>query len=271
MTASVQPVPVPATLSLERFAWDSPDRLEVSGWFQDVGEAPAEPPVLIVQCGDRTLRLPAVPERLSGPPKDSRRWWAAFAWDDAPTAFERALLELGDLLVELPEPRPRRNRRGERVLTVHRTRQDAAVGAGPAGERLGLQTQLILAQEDMRALQAAVEQGRRDINRARADVEAERERRGADAERFRKSLAQVRASAEDALAAERGTAHRLGEQLDAARRQVRDQSERIAALERLAASAGRRRAEIEAACTDTERLLARMAGLRDALAGEETT
>jgi hypothetical protein len=269
MTASVQAAPEPATLSLERFAWDSPDRLEVSGWFQDLQAAPAEPPVLTVQCGERALRLPAVSDRLSGPPKNGRRWWAAFAWDDAPTAFDRALLEVGDLIVELPAPRARRDRRGERVLPVQRMRPQGANGAGPAAERLALQADLMLAQEEMRALRAMVEQGRRDLGRARADVDAERERRDGDAERFRKGLAQVRASAEDALAAERGAAHRLGEQLEDAHRRLREQGERIAALERIAVDAGRQRTAIEAACADTERLLARMTGLRDTLTVEE--
>ncbi|HEY7074335.1 MAG TPA: hypothetical protein VH418_03155 [Solirubrobacteraceae bacterium] len=269
MTASVQPVPEPATLSLERFAWDSPDRLEVSGWFQDLEVAPPEAPVLTVQCGEKALRLPAVADRLSGPPKNGRRWWAAFAWDDAPAAFDRALLEVGDLIVALPPPRPSRDRRGERLLAVQRGRRQLSEGAGPAGERLALQADLMLAQEEVRSLRGVVEQGRRDLGRARTDLDAERERRAGDAERFRKGLAQVQASAEDALAAERGSARRLGEQLEDARHRLREQSERIAALERVAADAGRRRTAIEAACADTERLLARMTGLRDALTAEE--
>jgi hypothetical protein len=265
MTVSAQPVPEPTTLSLERFAWDSPDRLEVSGWFHDLEVAPAEAPVLTVQCGETALRLPAVTDRLSGPPKNGRRWWAAFAWDDAPAAFDRALLEVGDLLVELPPPRPRRDRRGERVLAVLCTRPQSAEGAGPAGERLALQADLMLAQEEMRSLRAAVEQGRRDLGRARADIDAERERRAGDADRFRKGLAQVRASAEDALATERGAARRLDEQLEDARRRLREQGDRISALERIAAGAGRQRTAIEAACADTEQLLARMTSLRDTL------
>jgi hypothetical protein len=269
MTASVQPVPEPATLSLERFAWDSPDRLEVSGWFQDLEAAPAEAPVLTVQCGDKALRLPAVADRLSGRPKNGRRWWVAFAWDDTPAAFDRALLEVGDLLVELPPPRSRRDRRGERVLAVQRRRPQTAEAAGPAAERLALQADLMLAQEEVRSLRAVVEQGHRDLGRARADVDAERERRAGDTERFRKGLAQVRASAEDALAAERGAARRLDGQLEDARRRLREQGERIAALERIAMDAGRQRTAIEAACADTERLLARMTGLRDTLTTEE--
>src|SRR3954453_8268879 len=105
MRASTQRAPEPKTpFPLERFAWDTPDRLEVSGWFCNFEADASEPPVLVVRAGDRSLKLPAVPKRLSGPPREGRHWSAAFAWDDAPGAVERARLELGEMLVELPHP-----------------------------------------------------------------------------------------------------------------------------------------------------------------------
>src|SRR5690349_11498826 len=108
MRASTQPGSTTATFSLERSAWDTPDRLQVSGWFRGLAADAVEPPVLVIDAGDARLSLPAVADRRSGPPRDGRHWSAAFAWDEAPTAFDRVRLELGDLVVELPQPHPRR-------------------------------------------------------------------------------------------------------------------------------------------------------------------
>src|SRR3954453_22978746 len=72
---------------LERFAWEAPDRLEVSGRFSGLdGKRPA-PPILVVHGADGTHRLATVPGSVSGSPKDGRWWRAAFAWQEPPTAF----------------------------------------------------------------------------------------------------------------------------------------------------------------------------------------
>jgi signal transduction histidine kinase len=203
MTASAPPLPEHATFALERFAWDAPDRLEVSGWFSGLHDAPPEPPTLVVRGGDGIHRLPAVPDRLSGPVEAGRRWWAAFAWQDVPAAFERAELELGAaIMVELPEPRPERKRRGDQVLEV-RTRVPDGGAVPGAGERHALETALLVAQEELREVRAALERAHAELARARQDLEAEHERRAVASERFREGLARVRGSAREAMAAQR--------------------------------------------------------------------
>src|SRR3954453_10226421 len=108
-----------ATFDLERFSWDAPDSLSLSGTFAGLGEIPDGEPVLVVRAADRELRLPAVAETVSGPPEDGQRWQARFAWQEAPVAFDAVTLALGeDLTVELPEPgasRPRFRRRSFEV------------------------------------------------------------------------------------------------------------------------------------------------------------
>jgi hypothetical protein len=83
------------TLELERFAWGGPDRLQVSGKFTGLGEVPPDAPVLVVCGPQRTHRLPALPDSLSGSREDGNPWSAEFAWQEPPVAFEEATLELG--------------------------------------------------------------------------------------------------------------------------------------------------------------------------------
>jgi hypothetical protein len=241
MSARPLPVSESPTFALERFAWEAPDRLEVSGWFSGVHDAPSEPPVLVVRGGDRIHRLAPVPDRLHGALHDGARWRAAFAWQDAPEGFERADLAFGDdLVVELPEPRPKRTRRGEKVLEVRRTPAQDNGSAPPAAKRLALETALLVAQEDVRELRAAVERAHAELATTREELEAERRRRAEDAERFREGLERVRGSAEEALA-----------QVDG--------------------DAARQRSEIGAARVEAEHLVARLTGLEDALAERERT
>ena len=92
-----------ATFELDRFTWAAPDRLELSGRFTGIGDAPGDA-VLVVRGLDWVQRLPAVPD--TEPPDTSGRWRAAFAWLEAPAAFDGATHELGgELSVELPAPR----------------------------------------------------------------------------------------------------------------------------------------------------------------------
>src|SRR5918999_2061009 len=109
------------TFELERFVWGAPDRLEISGTFAGVGDPPAGSPLLVVRGNGDTHRLPAVLDSVSGPPADGHRWLAAFAWLEAPVAFDAAVLELGDLVVELPEPGARRQLFRHQVLEVRRS------------------------------------------------------------------------------------------------------------------------------------------------------
>jgi hypothetical protein len=264
MRASTQPGSSTTTFSLERFAWDTPDRLYVSGWFRGLVADAVEPPVLVVDAGDARLSLPAVADRRSGPPQDGRHWSAAFAWDETPTAFDRVQLELGDLVVELPQPHRRRARQGERILEVRPAGVAARPNLSPAADRLALQTARLLVQEEISSLRSTVERLERDLERARVDVEAERGRRGADVERFRDGLAQVRAAADEAIAVERTAAADAAAKAEDARRRMTHQSARIAELERFADDAERRHAAIDAACAATEDLLGRLVSLRDA-------
>jgi hypothetical protein len=267
MRASTQPDYEPkTTFSLERFAWDTPDRLEVSGWFSDIVVDAPEPPTLVVRADDTSLRLPAVGKRLSGPPREGRHWSAAFAWDDAPAAFEHARLELGEMVVDLPQPRPRRARRGDQILDVRRAGVPDRPARTAATDRLALQTAQLLVREETTTLRNTVDQLQRDLERAHADVEAERRQRAADSERFRDGLARVRAAAEEAIAAERATAADAARELDGARRRLGEQRGRLAELERFAQDAEHRQAGIRAACEETERLLDRLVSLRDAQA-----
>jgi hypothetical protein len=264
MRASAQPASEPkTTFSLERFAWDTPDRLEVSGWFAGVVAEASQPPTLVVRAGDISVRLPVVAKRLSPPPRVGRHWSAAFAWDDAPAAFEHARLEVGEMAVDLPQPHPRRARRGDQVFDVRRTGVVGRPDTTSATDRLALQTAQLLVREETSSLRNTVEQLQRDLERAQADVEAERRHRAADSERFRDGLARVRASAEEAIAVERATAAAAAEELDDARRRLGEQRGRLAALERSAQDAARRQEGIRAACAETERLLDRLVGLRD--------
>ena len=87
-----------------------------------------------------------------------------------------------------------------------------------------------------------------ELARARQDLEAERERRAGDGERFREGLAAVRASAEQALTAEQGAVSRLGTDLQKAQAAIESKD---AALETLgkqleAADAAKTRAEAKA-------------------------
>src|SRR4051812_24439165 len=175
------------TFALERFAWDAPDRLEVSGWFSGLRGAPAEAPVLVVRGSERTHRLPAAATGSPTPPEDGQRWWAAFTWQEMPEAFQGAKLELGgDLSVELPEPRPDRQAFGDNVLVVRGEVAGPPKATEPpapsgAAERLRLETRLLTAEEETRELRATAERSGEELARARADLEAERERRAADA------------------------------------------------------------------------------------------
>jgi hypothetical protein len=177
------------TFELERFAWATPDRLEIDGRFVGLGGATGDP-VLVLRGIDGTHRLPAVTEDI--PDGDGEHWHAVFAWQEAPTAFDAAQLELGDeLLIELPEPSWDGEPPELGVLDVRRR---------GGGERLRLQADVLAVRSELGEAHARAERLEKELARARADVDEERAGRAADAESFRDSLAQAQSAAEEAIA-----------------------------------------------------------------------
>jgi hypothetical protein len=280
-----------ATFELDRFAWAAPDRLELSGRFAGIDDALRDA-ILVVRGQDWVQRLPAVPE--TEPPDPSGRWRAAFAWLEAPAAFDGATLELGDdLSVELPAPRSRRRpfhhellevrgRDGTPVAEPESAEPDAEVDDAPpapapaepesslvdAAVRLRLQADLLAAHEEARQLEAALERANAELARTRADLDTARAAQDADAERFRKGLASVRAAAEETLATERTAVEQAREEARAAIADAEADTERQLAEARAAADEAVAANERQAA--ELERLRARLAEAEErASAAEE--
>jgi hypothetical protein len=212
------------TFALERFAWEAPDRLEVSGWLSRPLAEPADEPTLVVHCGDGAQRLEAVPDSYSWPPEDGPCWHAVFAWQNAPRPFDRAELDLGeDAIVELPEPSDERTELGDRMLPL-RAGSCAAPPPQPVEwdgtERLQLEAELLAAREELFRAQAVSDRMVQELARARDDLDAERAARAAEAQRFDDGLAHVQASAKDALAAEHSMVERLTWELREARAEI---------------------------------------------------
>jgi hypothetical protein len=251
---------------LERFGWNAPDQLEVSGRFHGREEPPAEP-VLIVTGGGAPHRLQGTPDSA---PADDGAWRAVFVWEGVPVGVESATLELGpDIVIDLPPPG------ADQPLSLDVQRADAGgepVAPPPVGRDVAMQAQRLAAEQHAEELRAALERAEEELARARSDLETERSGRAADAERFRDGLAQVQASAEHALTAERGETEALRDELRAARGQAEREAEarreqaaageelrqRLSALEDAGTEAGEVR-------SDAERLLERLTKLAGAL------
>lgn len=261
---------------LRRFAWGTPDRLELAGTFGGLPETPTGAPVLVVKAGERVHRLPAVPDSFSGPPANGQVWQAQFAWQDPPVAFQGAELQFGtELIVELPEPGFKRRVARPRLLKVQTAPEPLATVDGSAAS-VGSQVELLAAQEEVREVQAALEQTRAELARAREDLQAERNRRAADGERFREGLAGVRESAEQALAAEQATVTQLrsqAEATEAARTEAEATADalrkQVEKLESDSQETGQLRSELATAHSavdeargDAERLLGRLTSIR---------
>lgn len=240
--------------ALERFAWDAPDRLEVSGWFSGLpAEAGPTAPVLVVRGSDGAHSLPAVSTGDSASPEEGRRWEAAFAWQEPPAPFDVAELQLGaGIVVELPQPQPESRRPGDQLLGV------THAAAGGSAEQLRLEAELVAAQEELREAGAALDQTREQLARARGDLEAERARHAEDAERFREGLARVRSSAERALAAEQDAAERLGLELQRTHDELALLREEVAQHELARTEGEDLRADLETARRDGEDAHARL-------------
>ena len=183
----------PAIFELERFAWGAPDRLELSGRFIGLPDVSAEAPVLVVVGRDRVHRLPAVPDDDAGPPEEGRPWRAAFAWQDAPVAFDFAELQLGsDIVVELPKPDLARSR-------FRRGGRSAAEQPSP---------ELRKARKQIAAKDAAIDKLRGELDaaaarhtEARAELDAlraELERTRKEAHAARVQLSQTRSAVDEA-------------------------------------------------------------------------
>jgi hypothetical protein len=245
---------------LERFEWKAPDRLEVAGKFYGLQQAQFDEPVLVVSGGGGGHRLRAVREVVAGQPEDGKPWRAQFAWDETPVGVEAATLEFGpDIAVELPAPGAKRTLLRPRFVEVRRAHHtdDAAADSAAAADAdpeaptvagdVTLQAELVAAEQQVREVRAALDRAEADLARARADVDAERKGRTADAERFREGLARVRASAEQALAGAQDDAQELAAQLSDARAAHEERDGALADLrEQLeAAEAARAQAENE--------------------------
>jgi hypothetical protein len=193
------------TFELERFVWATPDRLEIDGRFIGLAAAPANP-VLVLHGEDRTHRLAAVTNGVVG--GDGGRWHAAFTWQEAPTAFGTAQLELGDeLFVELPQPRWDAEASDLEVVDVGRR--------GGGGDRLRLQGDLLAVRSELVEAHAGLERVAKELARAREDLDEERAGRAADAQEFRAALAEAQSAAEEtvseALAEQAALRTRVGE------------------------------------------------------------
>jgi hypothetical protein len=189
---------VVATFRLARFEWAAPDRLEIAGAFTGI-DTPSGAPTLIVHGADGVRRLTGVPgKRASG----DGPWSASFLWSEPPVPFEAAELELGGgLSVELSAP----GTSDEAIAVRGATRSPA--------DMLRLQVALLAAQAEAREAGAAQRQVAQDLARAREDLESERAAHGADTERFKQGLAEMREAGEQAVTAAEG-------EVDALRRRV---------------------------------------------------
>ena len=143
------PLTAAPTFELEWFAWGTPDRLEVSGTFAGLRDAPADDsPFLVVRSGEQMHRLEAVSDSFAGPPEEGRLWRAAFGWQDAPVAFDLAELHLGaDILVQLPEAGAKRRALRRRILEVLTAHAEGGADAQPETQALARDAQVERASE----------------------------------------------------------------------------------------------------------------------------
>jgi hypothetical protein len=234
------------TFALDRFEWGAPDRLDVAGSFSGLKDPPAAEAVLTVDGPDGPHRLPAI-EDGAGPPADGAPWVAAFAWLEAPVAFDHARLELGPTLaVELPGPG--QGEPGSSLPVSTAAADDGPAGAdhdaGGAAGRLRLEAQLLDARQELEETRVAARRAQEGLDRAQADLAAERRRAADDAERFREGLARVRATAEEAVGAAELARARAEQE---AQTEIAALRERVAALEPAAGELETSRADLDAA------------------------
>jgi hypothetical protein len=246
------------TFVVEHFGWGAPDRLEVAGTFSGLEAEPPPRAVLTVFGEDGAHRLPAIDEDGSRP-VEGAHLAAAFAWLEAPVAFERARLELGgSLAVELGAPEATDGPLAVELLDREPARP--APDLDDVAERLRLETRLLEETEELEEARATAREAEEALQRALADLAAERERRAAEAERFREGLATVRRSAEEALAAATGARAEAEEQ---ARSEIAALRERIAELEPASAERDAARAELGRAHEELDAARTALAAVRE--------
>ena len=264
------------TFELKRFAWLTPDRLGVSGTFAGLEPPADDATVLVIRAGERVFRLPVAADGRGEQLDESDVWQAAFEWLDAPVAFDAAELELAEgLVVELPGLDGKRRLSRKRLLEVRNPVGSAVVEPAEPGS-LGSLVELVAAQEALRGVRVAMQQTEQELERAREDLQAERELRTGDSQHFREELAKLRASAEQALAAEQSGQTTLREQLEAAESaqtaaeaEAKTLRDRVAELERDGQETERLRTQLEQARgavdrarEDAERLIGRLNNTR---------
>lgn len=184
---------------VERFDWGAPDRLELAGTFADVDAEAISEPVLAVHGGDGVHRLPAVEQDGAAGPDGDGRWAAAFAWLEAPVAFQTAELELGGgLTVALPEPGATVAGAAIPLRPAHAS--DDAAPAVPLDVEDAVHRLSQEAQQLERALAAAAGERARAEQHAQAEVATLRER-VAELEQAAGDADEVRAERDEALRA----------------------------------------------------------------------
>jgi len=266
------------TFELARFAWGAPDRLELSGRFVGLRDAPQDDPELVISGANGVHHLPVVPDSLSGSLEDGRWWDAVFAWQEPPVAFEEARLTFGsDLVVDLPGPNGRRSRTRKQTLQVSRPPAETTDGDTPADEppapgsvqRLRAEAERLAAEEALHEARETLQRTQEELGRVRDDLVSEREQRTADAERFQRALADLRVTAEEALSAEQDSTRAVRGELREALEMIDGKNEAVSALEASEAAARSeldqlraRVAELEDAGADTERLRDELEGAR---------
>lgn len=266
-----------ATFSLETFGWGAPDRLVVSGTFSGLPAEPLAPAVLTVLGADGPHHLMAVDDDADAP-VDGASWTAAFAWLEAPVAFERARLVLGDrLAVDLPAPGGGIARAdGLPLEPLHAgdaADQPAADGSpepadvGSAVDRLRLETQLLEETEQLEEARASARRAAEALQRAEADLAEERSLRAADADRFREGLATVRGSAEEAIAAAAAASDRAEQQAHALRTRVAELEAASTEVDAVRSELAEAREELEQTRGDVRSLRDELDAARGALAG----
>jgi hypothetical protein len=240
------------TFELESFVWSAPDELEVVGRFTSV--VPEEEPILVIYGSDGTHRLACVDDDAwsSG---DGDVWGATFGWEEPPMPIESAELHVGKLVVELPGP----GADAEEPLSIPLgsaadeppedpepapSRPDEPPPSRPdePAERHRERADLAVAHEELAQARAAHAAAVEEVAHAVAQLEDERRGRAADSERFREDIDDLRAMAEQTIAAERRAAESLHAELSALRQDVelaeataeRLTEERDAALARVA-------------------------------------
>jgi hypothetical protein len=221
--------------ALAKFRWASPDRLDVEGRFVGSRGTPDGDCMLVLRGPDGEQRLLATDQK-SG---DDGSWRAVFVWDAPPKPFDTARLELGDdVAIALTDALPGDASEEPRLLDVQRGAAADTARPVSAVERLGLETDLAAAGQELSELRTAADRTAAQLERAEADLRAERDGRAAEAERFRESLASLRASAERAVAdAQQESAARTAELAQAIEARDRELAELRAHVGRVAAVA----------------------------------